>query len=193
MKKYFALLTFVTILFASTSIPSEPNQVEQIAAIIDDFALPISRRQTNDIAHALVQVRKNAKCEISWDVLLAVAMQESKLNHKAVRVNRRNGKVLSRDHGLMQFNDYTIRHRRLDKSRLNRDVLYSINAACELLTENKRKFSRRHKHWVGIYNAGTNFKNPDVKSRTIKYTKQISKLTVTIRQKYKKIYLSSNN
>ncbi len=189
MTKYLTLLPIVAILLPTPSVPAEINRASRIISIIEDFALPVSRDDAEMIADALVDSRRHKKCRVSWDLLLAVAIQESKLDTEAIGINRTPaGAVKSKDHGLMQFNDKTIHSRNLDKKRLMQDVHYSVQAACELLSENKQKFAKKHKDWIGVYNAGTNFSSPDTQVKLARYSNKISKLVKSINGKYIRKY-----
>lgn len=165
---------------SSIATSSEVDRVFQIMEIIEDFNLPISNKDVRVIAKGLYESQRSAKCKISWDILLAVAIKESKLDRRARSTPNYNG---TRDHGLMQFNDATIKGMSLNRSRLIKDPSYSIISGCELLTDIKKTYSKKVPYWIGLYNAGVRLDKSVVHVNAKNYTKNIRKITDKIRYK----------
>lgn len=72
-----------------------------------------------------------AKYRINPRIIVALAFQESGLNHRNHRIH--NGRVT--DRGLMQLNEHTISQRGLDIARLDSDLDYYMHHAIKFLSE----------------------------------------------------------
>lgn len=89
-----------------------------------------------------------ARYGIDWRILVAIAYHESSL-----RTGAFNAKT--KDYGLMQINERNILIYHLSREKLLRDPAYSIEFACKLLKDNKKRYSAKYSYWVGIYRSGT--------------------------------------
>lgn len=112
------------------------------------------------------------KFAIDWRLLYAIAEVESSLNPRAMGYNRKNGKVLSVDLGMMQINSSWLPV--LEKMGITRNVLLdnpcqNIHVGAWILAKN---ISQNGINWtsVGAYNAG--FKNANEENR-MKYAKKV--------------------
>lgn len=112
------------------------------------------------------------KFQIEHHLLIAIAEVESSMNPRAIGLNKKNGKVLSEDVGLMQINSswYPV----LLKMGITREHLLSnpcqnIYVGAWILAKN---ISANGVNWesVGAYNAG--FKNANAPFR-LKYAKKV--------------------
>ncbi len=61
----------------------------------------------------------------------------------------------TKDYGIGQINQKTIKAFKMDKQRLLEDLEYSVDSAARVLADFKRVFGRREKNWHCRYNVGT--------------------------------------
>ncbi len=97
-----------------------------------------------------------AKFSVDWRLLQAIAEVESGLNPRAIGLNRRNGKVLSEDVGMMQINSSWFPV--LNSMGITREILLNnpcqnIHVGAWILAKN---IAQNGVNWtsVGAYNAG---------------------------------------
>lgn len=109
---------------------------------------------------------------VDWRLLQAIAEVESGLNSGAIGLNKKNGRVLSEDIGMMQINSSWLPV--LGPMGITRDVL--LNNACQnihvgawILAKN---IAQNGVNWtsVGAYNAG--FKNANEPFR-MRYARKV--------------------
>lgn len=99
-------------------------------------------------------------------MLLSIAFNESSLNQAAT-----NG--TTKDYGLMQINQKTILRYGLDESRLMKDMVYSLRAACRILRDNHDKYGDRYVYWIGIYRSGTALWREEIRRNAESYDRII--------------------
>lgn len=113
-----------------------------------------------------------AKFSVDWRLLQAIAEVESGLNPRAIGLNRRNGKVLSEDVGMMQINSSWFPV--LNSMGITREILLNnpcqnIHVGAWILAKN---IAQNGVNWtsVGAYNAG--FKEANEPFR-MKYARKV--------------------
>ena len=119
-------------------------------------------------AHADCWQNAGTMFKIDPSLLMAIAQQESALNHKAVGHNRDG----SRDLGLMQINSTPLpRLTRLGVSeqRLLNDPCLSVIVGASILADMMNRYGYSWEA-VGAYNAGT---APERQALRMRYAKQI--------------------
>lgn len=99
------------------------------------------------------------------NMLRAIAHTESRMNPKAVGENKdKVGKVISRDHGLMQLNDRTLRVYGLTTADAY-EPRKAIRVAARLLSDVRNELLRAGKFssfaWAGAYNVGSDLQPAD--------------------------------
>lgn len=109
---------------------------------------------------------------IDHRLLLAIAEVESSMNPRAIGLNKRNGKILSEDVGLMQINSswyITLSRMGITRKDLLDNPCQNIHVGAWILAKN---ISANGVNWesVGAYNAG--FKNANASFR-LKYAKKV--------------------
>lgn len=169
MRWMFFTVSLMTALFAF--LPSAGGNGERSLAARDHIAEQIHRLQpklTPIARHRLASAVRDTSnaCGISWQILLSVAYHESSLNLGAV-----NHK--SKDHGLTQINEKTILTLGLDRHRLMKDERYALTAACQVIGENKAKYGKRYKFWLGMYRSGNAMWKDSVRASAIRYDRMI--------------------
>ena len=112
------------------------------------------------------------KFSVDWRLLHAIAEVESGMNPKAIGLNKKNGRVLSEDIGMMQINSSWLPV--LKSMGITREVLLNnpcqnIHVGAWILAKN---ISQNGVNWtsVGAYNAG--FKNANEPFR-LKYAHKV--------------------
>lgn len=112
------------------------------------------------------------KFSLDWRLLQAIAEVESGLNSRAIGLNKKNGKVVSEDVGLMQINSSWFPV--LNPMGITREILLSnpcqnIHVGAWILAKN---IAQNGVNWtsVGAYNAG--FKNANESFR-MKYARKV--------------------
>lgn len=134
------------------------------------FTIAAQQSQTNSFNSCFNTAAE--RYAIDHRLLIAIAQVESSMNPKAIGQNKRNGKVVSEDVGLMQINSswYPV----LEKMGITRHDL--LNNPCQniyvgawILAKN---IASNGVNWesVGAYNAG--FKNANAPFR-MKYAKKV--------------------
>lgn len=130
----------------------------------------MAQKLNNNFTHCFVQAAD--RFQIDHRLLVAIAEVESSMNPRAIGQNKRNGKVVSEDVGLMQINSSWFPL--LGKMGVTRDVLIenpcqNIFVGAWILAKN---ISANGVNWesVGAYNAG--FKNANAPFRH-KYAKKV--------------------
>lgn len=110
--------------------------------------------------------------KIDSRLLIAIAKVESSMNPKAIGLNKKGGKVLSEDVGLMQINSSwfpTLQKMGITRDDLLNNPCQNIYVGAWILAKN---ISSNGVNWesVGAYNAG--FKNANAPFR-MKYAKKV--------------------
>lgn len=112
------------------------------------------------------------KFSVDWRLLHAIAEVESSMNPKAIGLNKKNGRVLSEDIGMMQINSSWLQV--LEPMGITREMLLNnpcqnIHVGAWILAKN---ISQNGVNWtsVGAYNAG--FKNANEPFR-MRYAKKV--------------------
>lgn len=110
--------------------------------------------------------------QIDHRLLIAIAEVESSMNPKAIGQNKRNGKVVSEDVGLMQINSTwfpTLSGMGITRKDLLENPCQNIYVGTWILAKN---IASNGVNWesVGAYNAG--FKNANAPFR-MKYAKKV--------------------
>lgn len=130
----------------------------------------MAEKRNNNFSHCFIQAAD--RYQIDHRLLIAIAEVESSMNPRAIGQNKRNGKVISEDVGLMQINSSWFPL--LEKMGVTRDVLIenpcqNIFVGAWILAKN---ISANGVNWesVGAYNAG--FKNANAPFRQ-KYAKKV--------------------
>lgn len=107
-------------------------------------------------------------------LLIAISQVESSLNPKAINFNKKGGKVLSEDIGLMQINSTWMpelsKKWGINKDKLLNDPCQNVYVGAYILAQN---ISKNGVNWksIGAYNAG--FKDANEVYR-MKYAKKVS-------------------
>ncbi len=159
------LLTTVS----TVSESSERDPIRDLEMIIQILQPKLTSTRTRNLAKHLTQVSKeNQHHGISTQLLLAVAMRETSLL-KEHYISR------TKDVGLMQISPKMIKAKGYDRKRLLKDDLYSLRTGTEILVFNKRNYSKKFKHWIGVYNAGTAFNNPKRVAIAVQYHNDVLK------------------
>lgn len=129
-----------------------------------------AEKMSNNFAHCFIQAAD--RFQIDHRLLIAIAEVESAMNPRAVGLNKKNGKIVSEDIGLMQINSSWFPL--LGKMGVTRDMLIenpcqNIFVGAWILAKN---ISANGVNWesVGAYNAG--FKNANAPFRH-KYAKKV--------------------
>lgn len=130
----------------------------------------MAEKLNNNFTHCFIQAAE--RFQIDHRLLVAIAEVESSMNPRAIGQNKRNGKVVSEDVGLMQINSSWFPL--LGKMGVTREVLIenpcqNIFVGAWILAKN---ISANGVNWesVGAYNAG--FKNANAPFRQ-KYAKKV--------------------
>jgi len=139
--------------------------------LIFGFSDDVMAAKINDnFNHCFIQAAD--RFQIDHRLLRAIAEVESSMNPRAIGQNKRNGKVISEDVGLMQINSSWFPL--LGKMGVTRNVLIedpcqNIFVGAWILAKN---ISANGVNWesVGAYNAG--FKNANAPFR-LKYAKKV--------------------
>jgi soluble lytic murein transglycosylase-like protein len=105
-------------------------------------------------------------------LLIAIAEVESSMNPKAIGLNKRGGKVISEDVGLMQINSSwfpTLASMGITRNDLLNNPCQNVYVGAWILAKN---IASNGVNWesVGAYNAG--FKNANAPFR-LKYAKKV--------------------
>lgn len=158
---------------------------KQLIKLVRNFANKASKKDAEEIASAILGATHKAGCEVSWDMLLSVAIQESGLNKRAFNDD-------TQDYGIMQLNAETIERLNLDKGRVQRDLAYSFYHGCKILTQNKTTYSESVPFWIGIYNAGVRLSSPTVVKHAKSYDKSIRAIMGKIKRDNEKLYAAYN-
>lgn len=126
----------------------------------------LSRIDARRLAIALSNISDDKACSIAWPILLSVAFNESSL-----RVGAFNSRT--KDYGLMQINEKTALHLHADVAKLLVDEAYSLSVGCQILSQNKKIYSRRVPYWIGLYRSGPSIARPAVRNSAKAYDKII--------------------
>lgn len=107
-----------------------------------------------DIAQCLQGA--GVKYRIDWKLLQAIAEVESGMNPVAIGYNRKNGKVLSEDLGIMQINSSwlpVLREMKITRDMLLSNPCQNIHVGAWILAKN---IAQNGVNWtsIGAYNAG---------------------------------------
>ncbi|MGL5729483.1 MAG: type III secretion system invasion protein IagB [Plesiomonas sp.] len=119
-------------------------------------------------AYANCWQHAGAMFKIDPSLLMAIAQQESALNHKAVGHNRDG----SRDLGLMQINSTHLPYLTrlgISEQQLLNDPCLSVIVGASILADMMKRYGYSWEA-VGAYNAGT---APERQSLRMRYAKQI--------------------
>lgn len=129
-----------------------------------------SIKLNNELHHCFVQASQRFK--VDSRLLIAIAQVESSMNPRAIGYNKKDGKVISEDLGLMQINSSWLSKLK-EMGITRRDLLESscqnIYVGAWILASN---IASNGVNWesVGAYNAG--FKNANAPFR-MKYAKKV--------------------
>lgn len=112
------------------------------------------------------------KFSVDWRLLQAIAEVESSLNPRAIGLNRKNGRVVSEDLGMMQINSSwlpVLRPMGITRGVLLDDACQNIHVGAWILAKN---IEQNGVNWtsVGAYNAG--FKEANAANR-MKYSRKV--------------------
>ncbi|SFF37893.1 Transglycosylase SLT domain-containing protein [Kosakonia radicincitans] len=113
-----------------------------------------------------------ARFSVDWRLLQAIAEVESGLNSGAIGLNKKNGRVLSEDIGMMQINSSwlpVLRPMGITRDVLLSNVCQNIHVGAWILAKN---IAQNGVNWmsVGAYNAG--FKNANEPFR-LRYARKV--------------------
>lgn len=183
--KYIVVFIGLMIFSAPVGKSSQLNRHKMVKKLIKLYNRRLNDKEASNIAAAALKVNSKGDCKVSWDLIVSIAIVESALNSKAY--NRS-----TQDYGIMQINEKMIKRLNLNKSRLMKDVHYSFDSACKIITENKDKYSAKRPYWIGLYNSGVAFHKPIVIKNAKKYDQKIKSLLTDIHTKYVKLYESEN-
>lgn len=125
----------------------------------------LSEFQRVEVATAILDVSRDKECKIPWVMLVSIIKRESSFDPEAINQNKDG----SQDHGLMEINDKNIERMDLDRDRLTTDAHYNIKIGCFLLSENKKAYSKKTPHWIGVYNAGNKLWDPKIMAKVKLY------------------------
>ena len=95
-----------------------------------------------------VIIKAAKKHDLNPRKLSAILAQECR--YKLDCINK-----VTKDYGIGQINQKTIKAFKLDKARLLQDLEYSVDSSAMVLADFKRVFGRREFHWYCRYNVGT--------------------------------------
>lgn len=117
-------------------------------------------------------IQASERFSIDHRLLIAIVEVESSMNPKAIGLNKRGGKVVSEDVGLMQINSSwfpTLSSMGITRNDLLENPCQNIYVGAWILAKN---ISSNGVNWesVGAYNAG--FKNANAPFR-LKYAKKV--------------------
>ncbi|MBG6246673.1 lytic transglycosylase (plasmid) [Candidatus Symbiopectobacterium sp. 'North America'] len=117
-------------------------------------------------------IRAGEQYKIDFRLLIAIAQVESSMNPNAIGYNRKNGKVVSEDLGIMQINSswlVVLNAMGITRKQLLDDPCQNIFVGAWILAKN---ISHNGVNWesVGAYNAG--FKDANAEFR-MKYAKKV--------------------
>ncbi len=152
-----------------TARNAELTKHDRISHTIEKLQPYITKQQNRRIASAIEHASKDPSCGIKWPLLVAIAFKESSLKKQAIGKTNPETK----DFGLMQINNVNVVKGGMSVSALLQDEKYNILAGCRILKAAKDSYSKKLKYWVGVYNAGTNFKKKEVVDRAKKYDTDI--------------------
>lgn len=112
------------------------------------------------------------KFSVDWRLLQAIAEVESGLNSQAIGLNKKNGKVVSEDVGMMQINSSwfpVLRPMGITREVLVNNPCQNIHVGAWILAKN---IAQNGVNWtsVGAYNAG--FKEANAAFR-MKYARKV--------------------
>ncbi|MBE5254668.1 lytic transglycosylase domain-containing protein [Mixta mediterraneensis] len=112
------------------------------------------------------------KFSINWRLLWAIAEVESSMNPGAIGLNKKNGRVLSEDIGMMQINSSwlpTLKSMGITREMLLSNPCQNIHVGAWILAKN---IAQNGVNWtsVGAYNAG--FKNANEPFR-MRYARKV--------------------
>ncbi|WP_439958405.1 lytic transglycosylase domain-containing protein [Rahnella sikkimica] len=112
------------------------------------------------------------KFGVDWRLLQAIAEVESGLNPQAIGLNKRNGRVLSEDVGMMQINSSwfpVLKPMGITREMLLKNPCQNIHVGAWILAKN---IAQNGVNWtsVGAYNAG--FKEANEPFR-MKYARKV--------------------
>ncbi len=101
-------------------------------------------------AQALSKAIYSYSNKYSMDPIEISAILRQECGYKLNCVNN-----ISKDYGVGQINDRTIKAFGFDKKLLLSDVNYSVEATMIVLADFRRMYGHKEKNWVCRYNAGT--------------------------------------
>lgn len=168
---YLFLLSLPCVLAVSTGQGSDQT-TELAYDRIRSLQPQLSKARAKTLAHAFMTVANEESCQMPWQILAAIAYNESSLG--VSNVNAR-----SKDYGIMQINTRTMARMGLNHNRVMKDDGYSISAACKILRDNKNHYGNKP-YWIGIYRSGTAFANPKIVANAKRYHKIIMRTAYAI-------------
>lgn len=170
MKNLFLLIALLllpvkTLAKVNCDIHSVYCQIIRNAPKIDkSFALVLS----NTIYKA------SKKYNIDKNLYAAILAQESM--YKLNTINCTNGLTMTEevetvctDFGISQIHYKTIDRYGFDTDLLIEDLNYSVEAGAKVLSDFKRIYSKKEKHWWSRYNSSNNKKRLEYETRIYKY------------------------
>lgn len=141
-----------------------------ILIILPFFCSASSTPSGTSFSHCFNQASE--RFQIDHRLLIAIAEVESSMNPKAIGLNKRGGKVISEDVGLMQINSSwfpTLASMGITRNDLLNNPCQNVYVGAWILAKN---IASNGVNWesVGAYNAG--FKNANAPFR-LKYAKKV--------------------
>lgn len=141
-----------------------------ILIILPFFCSANSGQSGASFTHCFIQASE--RFQIDHRLLIAIAEVESSMNPRAIGLNRRGGKVLSEDVGLMQINSSwfpTLARMGITRNDLLENPCQNVYVGAWILAKN---IASNGVNWesVGAYNAG--FKDANAPFR-MKYAKKV--------------------
>jgi len=141
-----------------------------ILIILPSFCFAGSPLSGASFSHCFNQASE--RFQIDHRLLIAIAEVESSMNPKAIGLNKRGGKVVSEDVGLMQINSSwfpTLASMGITRNDLLNNPCQNVYVGAWILAKN---IASNGVNWesVGAYNAG--FKNANAPFR-LKYAKKV--------------------
>lgn len=109
---------------------------------------------------------------VDWRLLLSIAEVESGLNPSSIGLNKRNGKVVSEDVGMMQINSSwfpVLKPMGITREALLNNPCQNIHVGAWILAQN---IAQNGVNWtsVGAYNAGFKYANAQFR---MKYARKV--------------------
>jgi hypothetical protein len=159
------------ILLFSTSVIAN-SQMEVYNQILKNKP-SMDKKTAKLISHHIQMVY--IKYKIPRRIYTAILMQESKYDLKAF--NKK-----SKDYGISQINEKTIKAFGFDKSRLTTDLKYSIEAGAIVLADFQKRYEKKEATWFTRYNSSNPKKRKEYFRNIHRY------LTPDLKEEFKVAY-----